>query len=211
MIKSNDQDDTRDRLFEAALTCFSQSGFKGTTTRAICELAGVNLALLSYHWGSKAKLFEAVVQEFHRRLFAIAQQGIACGSAHADLADAVRGFLEVVTRDLLADPRGLRVMAWAQLAPEGFDPSIVHAAYQPAIQAGAALLRQAQSQGRIDANVDVELALVTYYGLVAEPVLEPAVHRQLFGVDHTHPEHALRLQRHLVRSGLALLGLKEKP
>jgi len=210
MIQSDDQsaESTRQRLFDAALSCFARRGYRGTTTRAICDAADVNLALLSYHWGGKGPLFEAVVRELHERLLAIAQRGALCGADYPDPVDAIRGFLEVVTADLLADPRPLRVMAWAQLAPEGFDPDLAHGSYAPAVQAGATWLTALQRQGLIPADVDVELALITYYGLVAEPVLEPGVHRHLFQADHTDPAHAARLQRHLVASGLRLLGLE---
>jgi AcrR family transcriptional regulator len=41
MIKSSDQPaaDTRARLLEAAMDCFAERGFAGTTTRAICGRA----------------------------------------------------------------------------------------------------------------------------------------------------------------------------
>jgi hypothetical protein len=125
-----------------------------------------------------------------------------------DLGDAVGAFLATVARELLADPRPMRVMAWAQIgATDGFDRDVVEAAYAPAVRAGVAWLEAEQAAGRIPADVDVGLALVTFYGLLAEPLVEPQVHRTAFGADASDPAHAARLERHIVSSGLRLLGL----
>jgi AcrR family transcriptional regulator len=206
MIKSNDQD-TAARILDAALDVFAERGFDGTTTRAICSAAGVNLALLSYHWGGKQQLWGEVVRVLHGRLVEVARAA-AC-EAEGALADRVRVFLDHVVGELLCDPRPIRVMAWASMQPEGFDPAVVEQAYVPVVRLGAELLRAEQARGRVPADVDVELSLVTFYGLVAEPLVEPMVHRALFGADHRDPEHAARLRRHLVASGLRLLGLQE--
>jgi len=52
---------SKEALFDAARTLFSQNGFKRTTTREIGELAGVDAALIARYFGSKADLYVAVV------------------------------------------------------------------------------------------------------------------------------------------------------
>jgi AcrR family transcriptional regulator len=49
--------DTRARIAEAARALFLERGYKGTTVRAIGAAAGVDSALISYHFGSKQGLF----------------------------------------------------------------------------------------------------------------------------------------------------------
>lgn len=48
------------QILEAAENLFAQKGFDGTSVRDIAEEAGVNLAMISYYFGSKEKLFEAM-------------------------------------------------------------------------------------------------------------------------------------------------------
>jgi AcrR family transcriptional regulator len=55
-------DETRVRILDAALELFSKHGFKGTTTRSIASEAGVNEVTLFRHFGSKERLFFAVVE-----------------------------------------------------------------------------------------------------------------------------------------------------
>ena len=57
--------ETRTRILDAAEELFMQHGFEGTSMRALTTRAGVNLAAVNYHFGSKDALIEAV---FRRRL-----------------------------------------------------------------------------------------------------------------------------------------------
>lgn len=54
--------DTRTQLLDAAERLFAERGFRGTSVRAITDLAGANLAAVGYHFGSKAELLSAVVR-----------------------------------------------------------------------------------------------------------------------------------------------------
>ena len=56
---------TRTRILDAAEELFMQHGFQGTSMRQLTSRAGVNLAAVNYHFGSKDALIEAV---FRRRL-----------------------------------------------------------------------------------------------------------------------------------------------
>ena len=55
--------DTRERILDAAEGLFVEHGFEATTMRMITGRAGVNLASINYHFGSK----EALIQDVFRR------------------------------------------------------------------------------------------------------------------------------------------------
>ena len=48
------------QIMETAETLFAEKGFNGTSVRDIAEKANVNLAMISYYFGSKDKLLEAL-------------------------------------------------------------------------------------------------------------------------------------------------------
>src|SRR6478672_790293 len=50
----------QEHIIEAAEKLFADKGFAGTSVRDIAEAAGVNLAMISYYFGSKEKLMEAM-------------------------------------------------------------------------------------------------------------------------------------------------------
>lgn len=57
--------DTRERILDAAERLFMAHGYEGTSMRQITGEAGVNLAAVNYHFGSKETLIQEV---FRRRL-----------------------------------------------------------------------------------------------------------------------------------------------
>lgn len=57
--------DTRERILNAAERLFMANGYEGTSMRLITGDAGVNLASVNYHFGSKESLMQEV---FRRRL-----------------------------------------------------------------------------------------------------------------------------------------------
>jgi AcrR family transcriptional regulator len=53
--------DTREKILEAATRLFAASDSRGASLRAIAREAGVNSALIHYHFGGRESLFEAAV------------------------------------------------------------------------------------------------------------------------------------------------------
>ncbi|MCG6875394.1 MAG: TetR family transcriptional regulator [Betaproteobacteria bacterium] len=53
--------DTRDRMFDAAEALFIERGFDGTSLRMVTTRAKVNLAAVNYHFGGKNGLFTAMI------------------------------------------------------------------------------------------------------------------------------------------------------
>ena len=84
---------TPQRILDAAEELFAEHGFDGVTTRDITGLAGVRLNLLSYHFGSKQKLFEAVI---NRRLELVVQRRVQILAAlrESGQAPSVRAILK---------------------------------------------------------------------------------------------------------------------
>jgi AcrR family transcriptional regulator len=54
-------DATKSRILDAAESLFMEHGFEATSLRSITTTAGVNLAAVNYHFGSKEELFQAVL------------------------------------------------------------------------------------------------------------------------------------------------------
>ena len=90
ILAVNKTNSTRDRILGAAEALFAQRGFDGASLRRLTHAAGVNLAAVNYHFGSKEKLVEEV---FRRRLDALNADRLA---ALAKLGDEHAATLEQV-------------------------------------------------------------------------------------------------------------------
>src|SRR4051812_9252444 len=64
MKPQTENTDKKTQIIYTAEQLFSKKGFNGTSVREIAKEAGINIAMISYYFGSKEKLMEAV---FERR------------------------------------------------------------------------------------------------------------------------------------------------
>ena len=59
------QDQTRERLLEAAGEIFAEHGYKAATIRDICQRGQANIAAVNYHFGDKQALYIEAVKRAH--------------------------------------------------------------------------------------------------------------------------------------------------
>jgi len=62
---------TRQEILHAALRLFATRGYAGTSTQVIVKTAQVAKPVLYYHFGNKAGLFQAVIDEIDNRLLGL--------------------------------------------------------------------------------------------------------------------------------------------
>jgi AcrR family transcriptional regulator len=133
---------TKGRILDAAEALFMEHGFEATSLRALTTAAGVNLAAVNYHFGSKEELFQAVLT---RRLDPMNQDRLDLltrlerKSAPAPLScDRILMALFVPALRLARDPaRGgkdfLRLLGRAYADPAPFIRQFLSEQYAPMI------------------------------------------------------------------------------
>lgn len=68
--RSHDSEATREALLNAASALFAARGFDAVTVGEIAQKAGVNKALINYHFGGKLQLYRSIVREMFAELLA---------------------------------------------------------------------------------------------------------------------------------------------
>lgn len=104
--------DTRERILDTAERLFAELGVDATSLRAVTRQAGVNLAAVHYHLGSKEALLEAVLARRvgpvnQSRLKALDQLEAAAAERPVPLEAILRAFFEPALLCLETDERGL--------------------------------------------------------------------------------------------------------
>ena len=123
---------TRARLLEAAGQAFAEAGYAETTSKTIAAQAGVDLALINYHFGDRRGLYRAVLIEAHRRIISLDDLQRVVGSALParqklkwcidNLIEAAIGndgwHARVFARELLSPSSNLQVLFQEDLEPK---------------------------------------------------------------------------------------------
>ena len=107
--------DTKSRILDAAEVLFAERGYDAASLRALTEQAGVNLAAVHYHFGSKQSLFAAVIE---RRVGALNAERLRAMDAAEAAAGEERPLpLETLLEAFFGPP--LRATVWS-------DPGYAH-------------------------------------------------------------------------------------
>ena len=90
--------DTKERILDAAERLFAAHGFAGTSLRAVTREAGVNLAAVQYHFGTKEDLLRAVLSRIvipvnRERLEMLEEVEAAAGSDPPSLEGILEAFI----------------------------------------------------------------------------------------------------------------------
>jgi AcrR family transcriptional regulator len=146
------QHETRTRILDAAEELFMQQGFGGTSMRLLTSKAGVNLAAVNYHFGSKDALIEAV---FRRRLDPMNIARIAAlaaleASGTPDADAIIRAFVGASLR-MLEDAKGggrnfIRLLGRTYTEPAKGIRHLIGQMYAPTMQRYKAALERALPQ-----------------------------------------------------------------
>lgn len=174
--------DLRERLLDAALSCFASGSIGATSLSAIAKRAGVTPALVNYYFGDKARLVQAVVEE--RLVPAVAELQGALAAPVADPGALLRGFVAGIhavvarhpwlpviwVREILTEGGALRELMLSQVAP--MIPRLL-----------ASRLAQAQQAGKLNPDLDPRLLVVSLIGLTLFPLAAESLWRRIFDAD----------------------------
>jgi len=159
---SQDQDQA---LLAAGAALYPQLGCAGLSVRRVAEAAGVNPAMVHYHFGSKDAFLRALLQQHYEAMFsALSLTSQAEADVMERLADALLGMARFVRehRPLLA-----RVWADAQ-AEEAVAKDFLRANAPRHLGVLMALLQEAEAQGRLP-----QQPLLTRFSFLMGAVVAP--------------------------------------
>lgn len=80
---------TKTRLLRAATVLFAEKGYRGASVREITSRAGANLGAVTYHFGSKAALYEDALTEALKPLVARLLQAASSPGSPTERIQAV--------------------------------------------------------------------------------------------------------------------------
>jgi TetR/AcrR family transcriptional regulator, regulator of cefoperazone and chloramphenicol sensitivity len=164
----NDPGTTRLRLIAAAREVFTRKGFDAASVREITGDAGANLGAITYHFGSKQALYDAVLEDAFAPLAGVLQQARAATGAPP--LDRIERIVRAVF-DKLAGTPDLPLLIIQQAVRQSALPGPAQRALGQVLGVLVELIRAGQGQGSIREGDPMLLAVSiwaqpVYFGLL---------------------------------------------
>lgn len=151
---------TRQDLLNASLSILSRQGFEATRLEDIAEAAGVTRGAIYHHFGSKAELFLALIEEASSQGGQVVEQAIQSGGTFLEITRQVL----VRTMELLETNHRFREVMALSLFKAGGSPELAELTRQRYEQARtqvdqiAGFFQAGIAQGALRADLDAFVA-----------------------------------------------------
>ncbi|MGK5732877.1 TetR/AcrR family transcriptional regulator [Streptomyces sp. URMC 124] len=195
---STRRQNTRRKLFDAAVTLIAEQGFSSTTVDEIAERAGVAKGTVYYNFASKTDLFEELLRHgmelLTGALRAAAEETAERGGGAAEALDAmIRAGLDFVARQ-----PSLAQLYVAELwrTNRAWRPTLTRVRQQ-AVEVIESVLREAAAEDDPAAGTDVALTASALFGMVLVTALDWQSFQPERSVDEVHASLARVLQGRL--------------
>ena len=121
-VASQSAKGTSEKILRAARLLFAQYGYHGVSVKKITQEAGANSALVSYHFGGKAQLYQKVLEQQAEKLLCLAEILKEPGQ---DPLACILAFLDEVKDVFLKEPESIHVIYREFLTPTTVGNNIV--------------------------------------------------------------------------------------
>ncbi len=191
--------DTRSNIIQIASELFAENGFDAVSIRQISKAANVNIALISYHFGSKEGLFVAILEnnlpQMGENLRGIQEQTTTDWEKMCQAIDAyvARLFTNVAFGKILYREMSLNSRtAHTQRALDFIMKNML--LFEKIIEDG-------QKNNKFKKDIDVKMTIATIVGLIVQSINFTSFSVRLIGseneADVFSEAHQNRIKKHL--------------
>ncbi|MCC3771774.1 TetR/AcrR family transcriptional regulator [Streptomyces sp. UNOC14_S4] len=192
---STRRQNTRRKLFEAAVTLIAEQGFSTTTVDEIAERAGVAKGTVYYNFASKSVLFEELLRHGMELLTDALQR------AADEMAERGGGGVEALDAmvraglDFIARYPALAQLYAAELwrTNRAWQPTLTQLR-QRAVAVIASVLEEAVTAGELSTELDVPLTAAAVFGMVLVSALDWQSFQPDRSIDEVHEALSRLLQ-----------------
>jgi len=174
-------------IINTAEKLFANRGYDGTSVRDIAEEAGVNIAMISYYFGSKEKLIQALFEERTRDIITKIE------SLLKDESLTPFQKMEVLVDDyverIMYKQQFYKVMVHEQLLEKkGVVNSLLNELKKRNAAIVEKLIKEGQEKGVFKDNIDIVLMMNTLIGTGLQTFINQDYYRYFNGLEGLSPD-----------------------
>jgi AcrR family transcriptional regulator len=167
-------EDVRELLIAAATELFSQRGFGEVGVREVAHAAGVTPAMVSYYFGDKQGLYAAMLESVFQRL--IDRIGALARREAGEEGDPLSAFVRMHISTIAEEPWAPQLILREVLGGEGpLRERFIEEFARRMSATVLGLLQEGIAEGRLRADLDPRLAMLSLMGLCVFPYLSHPV------------------------------------
>ncbi len=201
--------DSKNLILGAAEAEFAEHGLGGARVERIASRARVNNALPFYHFGSKAELYEAVIERIMTQMEDLFNRTV---TTYADFEGRLHAFVHGLTGYLADNPNWLRIVLRELLDNSPRVPAIVHRHLKPLVEQSQKELAREIKAGNLRAIDPIQIMIsavgevISYF--LAAPLLVGLGQRRPLSASHlaNREEAILEILLNGIRSMIAGSG-----
>ena len=148
----------RERILDAALTCFAREGFHAATMQDIVAESGLSPGAIYGYFKGKTEVVMAIATERHAMERQRMQQALAAADLDTSLARLVEGFVLGLRDPQEKTWRRLAVQLWAESLSNPKLKREALAGVNQAVEILSPMIRAAQREGRWPRHLDPQSA-----------------------------------------------------
>ncbi len=205
--------DKQVQIMEAAETLFAARGFNGTSVRDISETAHVNQAMISYYFGSKEKLFEAMFA-YRSGFFKLQLESMLQNKELAPM-EKMEQLIDQYILKLTNQQCFHRIMVKEQMMNNNeFITAQIHEMKVRNQGLIKQLIQEGQDKGFFKKDIDVPLMMMTMVGTVSQLVTTQHFYKEINGLQDMPEEEfqqhiRTKLSQHLKKIFNVILSNEE--
>lgn len=165
-------------ILEASEQLFARKGFDGTSVRDIAEEAGVNLAMISYYFGSKEKLMEALF-DYRAGYVKMAVEALLKDDSLSPF-DKINKLIDTYVDRVMQKQRFHKVMICEQVINK--NPIIIKLVTDIKKRNSeliGQLIKEGQKKGVFKKKVDILLMMSTMIGTMSQMMISQDFYREV--------------------------------
>lgn len=160
-------------IIEAAERLFAVKGFEGASVRDIAHEANTNVSMISYYFGSKEKLMEAVFE--NRMEGSRAQMETLYADPHLSCLEKLYSLIDAYVVKLMSQPHFNKIWVREQVESQGVIAEKIESVRQRNFNTITRIVKDGQDNGEFKHEVDAFLIMAMLVGTTNQ-VLTTATH-----------------------------------
>lgn len=194
-------------IIEVAEKLFAERGFDGASVRDIAQEADVNVAMISYYFGSKEKLMEAV---FERKANAtrLKVENLLQDNTLSHL-QKVYVLIDDYVDKFIHQQEFHKIMAREQMINKHTPiAELIHDLKKRNLGSIKTLIQEGQKSGAFKKNIDVVLMMTTMVGTVSQMIMSQNFYRSVNNLEQMDDMEFQKLMRRKLSTHLKNLFKK---